>query len=84
MIYHKSNFFSGNDTRMKSLAKENSLHISYNGEIPIKRDKLKDLLHLTQFLVKLEAKTFFQNLTTNGDHGEEDVESIDDPPIDWV
>lgn len=34
----------------------------YNGPLPIKAAKLKDLLHLAQFLVNLEAKNFYRNL----------------------
>lgn len=55
----------------------------YNGKLPIKAAKYRDLLHLSQFLESSEAKIFYQNLISDNVHNEEsDEEYADDPPMD--
>ncbi|KAG8257888.1 hypothetical protein J6590_040798 [Homalodisca vitripennis] len=64
---------------------QNDLKELYNGKLPIKLPKFKDLLHLKQFLTLANSQAFHDSLAPvlEVDEGEEDaVEYADDPPID--
>lgn len=54
----------------------------YQGSIPIKKSKWKDLQDLTAFLEKPESRLFYQQLTVVEQSVESDDEFVDDPPID--
>lgn len=57
----------------------------YPTRLPVKAAKLKDLLHLSQFLGKDESRVYYDSLKHFGvkeDHGDDDDEYIDNIPID--
>lgn len=56
----------------------------YNGPLPIKSAKLKDLLYLTPFLVNPDAQTFYKTLVPENmeKDDENDIEFADDHLID--
>lgn len=55
----------------------------YNGPLMIKQSKLKDLLHLSQFLTKPQSQLFYKNLISDPQTADDnDVEYLDDPPLD--
>ncbi|KAF6216883.1 hypothetical protein GE061_001233 [Apolygus lucorum] len=64
---------------------EVQLQNCYHGRLPIKAAKFRDLLHLSQFLERDEAKQFYRSLNQvepPEDDEEDNDEFIDDPPID--
>lgn len=97
LVYHKPSYFGTYlssplekpppNKRSKKKKPQNSsvavqLQNSYNMKLPIKAAKYRDLLHLTQFLEKPEAKMFYKNLNSDDLPGDGDDNCIDDPPID--
>lgn len=95
-ISHKSNYFgkylkavvvpsqSQQSRRKKKRMDATALKKLYEGPLPIKAAKLKDLLHLTQFLAIPDARSFYQTLVSANEltEDESDIEFADDPPID--
>ncbi|KAF6210218.1 hypothetical protein GE061_013321 [Apolygus lucorum] len=66
-------------------SEEVQLQNCYHGRLPIKAAKFRDLLHLSQFLERDEAKQFYRSLNQvepPEDDEEDNDEFIDDPPID--
>jgi hypothetical protein len=53
----------------------------YDKPLPVKNAKLKDLLHLAQFLTKETSQNFYKTLKSDED-GENDIEYCDDVLID--
>jgi hypothetical protein len=89
LILHKTNYFGnhlksvlvGNQCKgNKSRRSHSDLKKLYDGKLPIKAAKMKDLLHLKQFLTNPNAQMFYNALLIES--GEEDEEFADDPPID--
>lgn len=96
-VLHKSHFFGNYNTAVVVLSRKpkkrqsrvqcvhpTTLKKLYDGPLRIKATKLKDLLHLVQFLVNPDAKDFYQSLKSDNipSDNESDVEFGDDPPID--
>lgn len=90
-LLHKQNYFGsylkavfvGKQAASKKNEKE--LKELYNSKLPIKPAKMKDLLHLTQFLTNPGSKSFYGSLAPaiEVDEGDkDDTEYLDDPPID--
>lgn len=89
---HKSNYFGSyhkvvvipkKEKKKKKSAVPAELKRLYIGSLPVKPAKLKDLLHLTQFLVNPDAQAFYEALVPeNVQEDENDVEFADDPPLD--
>ena len=74
-----------NKKKSRTPNQQNALEELYNGKLPIKPAKLKDLLHLTQFLTNPDSKAFYDSLVPApqlNDEEEDDIEYADDPPID--
>ena len=72
-----------NRPKKKSETKE--LKKLYNGKLPLKPAKLKDLLHLKQFLTNPNSQAFYEALIPDHELHEgddNDIEYADDPPID--
>ncbi|KAF6209446.1 hypothetical protein GE061_015193 [Apolygus lucorum] len=64
---------------------EVQLQNCYHGRLPKKAAKFRDLLHISQFLERDEAKQFYRSLNQvepPEDDEEDNDEFIDDPPID--
>lgn len=94
-ISHKENYFGSyfkavivppqkQKSKQKKSLGSTALKNLYNGQVPIKAAKVKDLLHLTQFLTSPDAKSFYDALVADSQTKEDDsdIEFADDPPID--
>ena len=94
LVFHKSTFmglYTTSQFEKKTLQRklkknqergEESLIKLYQGPIPIKKAKWKDLQDLTAFLERAEAKAFYRKLTFADQAEESDDEYVDDPPTD--
>ncbi|CAH1115300.1 unnamed protein product [Psylliodes chrysocephalus] len=92
-ISHKENYFGSyfkavppqkQKRKQKKSLGSTALKNLHNGQVPIKEAKVKDLLHLTQFLISPDAKSFYDALVADSQTKEDDsdIEFADDPPID--
>lgn len=72
----------GRKPSKNSTGKINILKPLYEGKLPIKNAKHKDLLHLKKFLMKAEAHKFYENLKTTEDIQNSEDEYIDNIPLD--
>ncbi|KAG8186220.1 hypothetical protein JTE90_008747 [Oedothorax gibbosus] len=70
--------------KQKSSKKGVELKRLYDGKLPIKTAKLKDLLHLPQYLEKKKKRGVFTKAWDLADLKDDDEDSdfIDDPPMD--
>lgn len=71
-------------SRHKKKSEPKELKKLYEEKLPLKPAKLKDLLHLKQFLTNPDAQAFYEALIPDQMHEGDgsDIEYVDDPPID--